>query len=104
MRKLYALEEHLRAALPVVERLLLLRKRLDVGGAEALLEEPVRGVRGEGENAPQPQAARSLLAGLQELLAIARVAVAVGDREAGEFRALLVGVWIQGGATDDHAV
>src|SRR5678816_55400 len=56
-RKLYALEEHLRAAAPVVERLPLLRQRLDVGGAELLLQEPVRGVRGEGKQAPQPQAA-----------------------------------------------
>ena len=62
MRKLYALEEDLRAALPVVERLLLLGQRLDVGGAEALLEEPVRGMRGEGEDAAQPQPARPLLA------------------------------------------
>src|SRR5881394_2324355 len=102
--RLYALQKDLRTALPVVERLPLLGQRLDVGGAKALLEEPVRGVRGEGEDAPQPQAARALLAGLQQPLAVPGVAVAVGDREAGELGALVVGVWVQRRAADDDAV
>src|SRR5262245_17542712 len=41
-RPIYALQKDLRAALEVVERLFLLGQCLDVGGAEALLEEPVR--------------------------------------------------------------
>src|SRR5262245_1291934 len=41
--RLYALQKDLRAALEVIERLLLLGQRLHVRGAESLLEEPVRG-------------------------------------------------------------
>src|ERR1051325_8155019 len=104
MPKLYALEKDLRAALPVVERLLLLGQRLDVGGAEALLQEPVRGVGGQREDAPQPETARPLLAGLEQPLAVAFLAIAVGHREAGELGALVVGIRIQRGAADDHAV
>src|SRR6185503_8847902 len=102
--RLYALQKDLRAALPVVERLPLLGQGLHVGSAEALLEEPVRGVRGERENAAQPQAARPILAGFQQPLAVARVAVAIGDRQAGELRALVARVRVQRRAADDHAV
>src|SRR3954466_2625303 len=73
--QLYSLDEDLRAAPPVVERLAPRRQRIDVGGAKTLLEEPVRGPRGEGEKAPQLAAAGTFLAGAQKLFAIAGIAV-----------------------------
>src|SRR3954468_13020470 len=59
--RLYALQKHLRTALPVVERLALRRERGDVTGPEPLLEEPVRGVGREREELAQLQRFRSLL-------------------------------------------
>src|SRR5262245_58535410 len=88
--KLYSLEEDLRAAAQVVERLALLGQRADVGGAEALLDEPVRGMRGQREYAAQLEALRTLLAGFQQALAVAGVAHVRRHRQAGELRALVV--------------
>src|SRR5688572_21607723 len=102
--KLYALEEHLRAAAPVVERLALLGQRGDVGGAEALLDKPVRGVRGQGEQAAQLEALRALLARLQQPLAMSGLAHARRDGEAGELGVLVSGIRIQRGAADDAVV
>src|SRR5690242_16222138 len=104
MRKLYSLEEDLRAALPVVQRLAARGQRSDVGGAEALLEEPVRRVGGEREQAAGAQRFGTLFAGPEEILAVARVAVALGDREAGELGALLLPERVERGAADDHPV
>src|SRR5688500_4257695 len=104
MGKLYSLEEHLRAAAPVVERLALFGQRVDRRRAKALLDEPVLGLRREREKLAQLQALRALLARLQQPLAVAGVAVLVGDREAGELRALVVGKGIEGRAADNARV
>src|SRR5512145_2848740 len=104
MQKLYSLEEDLRAPLPVVEGLAARGQRGHVAGAESLLEEPVRGVRGQGEQAPDAHGSCALLAGLEEVLAVACVAIALGDRQACEFGALLLLERIQGRAADDDPV
>src|SRR5258706_10170388 len=104
MRELYSLEEDLRAAAPVVERPALRGQRVDVGGAEALLEEPMRRARGEREHFFQAQGARAGLAVLEQPLAVAFIAVVLRDREAGEFAAFVVGERIQGRTADDDAV
>src|SRR3569623_745169 len=46
---LQALDQHKRIPLVVVEPLLLHRQILDLGALEAMLDEPVRRVRGEAE-------------------------------------------------------
>src|SRR3989442_8019828 len=104
MRGLYALEKDLRAAPPVVELLAPRRQRGDVGGTEALLDEPVRGVRGEREELAQLERLGTLLAGEQQPLAIAGVAIFGCHRETGELRALVVRERIQRRAAADHAV
>src|SRR5438105_4182221 len=87
MRQLYALDEDLRPAPPVVERLaargqLVHRRRL-----EALLEKPVRGAGGECEYPADAQGAGALLARLEQVLSVARVPVALRHREARELGA-----------------
>src|SRR5687767_14824577 len=61
-------------------------------------------MRGEREQLAQLEALRALLAGLEEALAVARVAVLGGDREAGELGALFVRKRIQRGAAHDARV
>src|SRR5207302_623587 len=85
---LYALQKDLRTAPPVVERLALRGQRRDVPGTKALLEKPVRGMRRQREELAQLQRLGALLAGMQQPLAVARVAILGRYREAGEFRAL----------------
>src|SRR5438105_3710089 len=102
--ELYSLEKHLRAAAPVVQRLPARRQRRDVGGAEALFEEPVRGVRGEREHAADAQRPGTLLAGLEEILAVACVAIALRHRKAGELGALFLLEGIKRRAADDDPV
>src|SRR3954468_7278944 len=102
--ELYSLDEHLRAPPPVVELAPARRQRADVGGAEFLLEEPVRRPRREGEHAPQAQGAAARLAFAQQPDAVAGFAVLRGDGEAGELAAALVGVGIQRRAADDDAI
>src|SRR5687768_1599866 len=104
IRRLYAFEKHLRPALPVVERLAPRGQRGDIAGAETLLEEPVGGVRGQRENAPDAQAAGTLLAGLQQILPVARVTVALRHGEAGELGALVLLEGVERRAADDDAV
>src|SRR5262245_28508734 len=104
MAKLYSLEKHLRTAAPVIERLFLLRQRVYRGGTKALLEEPVRGMGREREELAQTQALGAFLAGFQQPLAVARVAIAARHREAGELRALVVGKGIERRAAYDARV
>ena len=94
------LEKDLRTAAPVVQRLALRGQRVDVAGAEALLEEPVRGVRGQREQLAQLERLGALLAGVQQPLAVARVAILGRHREAGELGALVLGERIERGAAD----
>src|SRR4030095_968614 len=103
-RVLDSLEKHLRAPLPVVERLAARGQLGHVAGAEALLEEPVRGVCGEGEKAPDAQAPGAFLAGFEQVLAVARVAIAFGDRETGGLGALFLLEGVKRRAADDHSV
>src|SRR5205085_11843727 len=102
--RLYALQKDLRTAPPVVERLALRRQRVDVPGTEALLEEPVCGVRSEREELAQLERLGTLLAGEQQPLAVAGIAIFGRDREAGEFGTLLVGERIQRRAAANRAV
>src|SRR5882762_5445434 len=102
--RLYALEKDLRTAAPVIERLALRGERGDIAGAEALLDEPVRGVRGEREELAQLERLGPLLAGEEQPLAVAGVAIFGRDRQAGEFGALVVGEGVERGAAADRAV
>src|SRR5260370_16919027 len=102
MRGLYALEKDLRAAPPVVELLAPRRQRGDVAGTKALFDEPVRGVRGECEELAQLERLGPLLAGEQQPLAIARVAIFGRDRQAGELGALVVAEPIECPPPADH--
>src|SRR2546421_7090153 len=95
MRELYALEKNLRAAAPVVERLALRWQRGDIAGTEALFDEPVRGVRRQREELAQLESLGTLLAGEQQPLAVAGVAIFRRHRETGELRALVVRKRIQ---------
>src|SRR2546429_7888342 len=104
MRGLYALEKDLRAAPPVVQLLAPRRQRGDVAGTKALLDDPVRGVRGERKEPAQFKRLGTLLAGEEQPLAIARVAIFGRDRQARELGALVVGERIQRRAAADHAV
>ena len=61
-------------------------------------------MRREREEAAQPQRLCALLAGLEQPLAVARVPVALGDRQAGELAALVVGKGIKRRAADDRSV
>src|SRR3954462_13687970 len=101
---LYALQEHLRPAPPVVERLALRRQRRHFRRSEALLEEPVRRVRGHGEDLAQLLRLGTLFAGSQQPLAVAGVPVVGRYREAGEFGALRVRKRREPGAAGDRAV
>src|SRR3954468_7017627 len=82
-----ALQKHLRATAPVVERLTLRRQRLDFHRPEALLEEPVRRVGGEGEDLAQLLRLVTLLARPQQPLTVARFPIVGRYREASEFSA-----------------
>jgi len=57
-------------------------------------------VRGEGEKAPDAQAPRALLAGLEQVLAVPRIAVVGAHREARELPRAGAGEGIERGATD----
>src|SRR5438067_5662697 len=102
--RLYALEKDLRTAWPVVHRLALRRQRADIAGTEALLDEPVRGVRRQREELAQLERLGTFLAGDEQVFAVAGVAVFRRDGKAGEFRALVLGEGIERGAAADHAV
>src|SRR5688572_26435800 len=102
--KLYSFEKDLRAPSPVVKLLATLGQCVHRRRAEALLEKPVRGMRGEREKLAQLEVLGALLARFEQPLAVARVAVPGVDREAGEFPALVVGERVQRRAADDASV
>src|SRR3954470_21274741 len=104
IERLYALEKDLRAAAPVVELLATRRQRGDIGAPEALLQEPVRRVRGQREELAQLERFRTLLAGEEQALAVARVAVFRRYGQAGELGAFLARKRVQRRAAADRAV
>src|SRR6185369_3110258 len=71
---------------------------------EALLQEPVRGVRGKRKELAQLLRLGTLLAGARQSLAVARVAIVRRHREAGELGALRLRKRIERGAAADRAV
>src|SRR6478735_2960174 len=94
----------LRLALVIVERLLLVREVPDRGRAKAALEEPVRRLGGEHEEACELEAPRALLDLVQQRLAVAFAAEIRVDGERRELADALLGERVERGAPDDVVV
>src|SRR5437868_13892360 len=91
----------LRLALVIVERVLLVRAVGDRGGAKAALEEPVRRLGGEHEEAGELEAARALLDLVQQRLAVAVAAEIRVDGQRGELADALLRERVERRAADD---